>query len=237
MTTSHPHGHSEPAVPRTWDPIVRIGHWLLAAAFAVAWIAGDDYQQVHVWAGYTIAGILLVRFAWGVFGPRNARFSEFVRGPRAVFRYLRSLVRGEPEAHRGHNPAGGWMVVLLLTALSLQVASGMTIYALEEGKGPLAGWLAAEQAPAEPAAGAGAPEQSRYEHEDHESHGHDGHEDDEGALEEVAEELHEFGSDFLLVLVALHIAGVLVSSLVHRENFVRGMITGRRSSDRATIDP
>ncbi|NKI35190.1 cytochrome B [Wenzhouxiangella sp. XN79A] len=228
MTPTTPERRSEPSRSGTWDPMVRIGHWLLAAAFVTAWIAGDEYQQVHVLAGYTIAVILLVRFAWGLFGPHNARFSQFVRGPAAVVRYLESLVRGEPEAHRGHNPAGGWMVVLLLVALSVQVGSGMTLYALDEGKGPLAAWLAAEtpsDAVADSVAGARG-SAGTNEREDDE---HEGHDDEEGALEEAVEDIHEFGADLLLLLIALHVAGVLVSSLLHRENFVRGMITGRRS--------
>lgn len=223
MSTNQTQSPTDTSSRKTWDLLVRTGHWLLAAAFVTAWIAGDDYQQVHVLAGYTIAVILLVRVAWGVIGPRNARFAEFVRGPRAVFRYLQSLWRGEPEEHRGHNPAGGWMIVLLLVALTMQVSSGMTLYALEEGKGPLAGWLVSTEA-------------GGLSHDDHdEEHGsseyQDGeHDEHEGVLEEAAEEIHEFGADFLLILVALHIAGVLVSSVLHRQNFVRGMITGRRNS-------
>ena len=212
----------DPSSRPTWDLLVRAGHWLLAVAFVTAWIAGDDYQQVHVLAGYTIAVILLVRVAWGVIGPRNARFADFVRGPRAVFRYLQSLWRGAPEEHRGHNPAGGWMIVLLLVALTMQVGSGMTLYALEEGKGPLAGWLVTAEA------GSHADEDRDDEYESDEHEGSEG-EHGEDAFEEAVEEIHEFGADFLLILIALHITGVVVSSVLHRQNFVRGMITGRRA--------
>jgi len=47
---------------------------------------------------------------------------------------------------------------------------------------------------------------------------------------DALEELHEFTAYFMLTIAGLHVAGVIVSSLMHRENLVRSMITGFKSA-------
>ena len=49
---------------------------------------------------------------------------------------------------------------------------------------------------------------------------------------EWLEELHEGAAATMLALVFVHLAGVVVSSLLHRENLVRSMITGRKLGER-----
>jgi len=118
--------------PRTlvWDAPLRVFHWLLALAFAVAWLTaeGERWRLVHVTAGYTLAGLVAFRLVWGVVGTRHARFGDFVRGPHAVLAYLRSLLRGRPEHHAGHNPAGGLAIIALLALAALTAATGWADY-------------------------------------------------------------------------------------------------------------
>lgn len=207
-------------VVRVWDLGVRLAHWLLAAAFVVAYVTeGDkDVLQVHVWTGYGITVIVLWRLVWGLVGPEHARFVNFVRGPRAIWHYLRSLAAGGGKRYLGHNPAGGAMVVLLLASLLGTTLSGLGLYAVDKGKGPLAGWLAE---PTPLSAHVSAADSSIARPATQKARNNDD-------LEDVLEEVHEFLANFTLFLVLLHIAGVAASSFAHRENLPRSMITGNK---------
>jgi cytochrome b len=109
-----------------WDAPVRIFHWLMVLCFAGAYLTAenDSLRLVHVTLGYTMGGLVAFRLVWGLVGSRYARFSDFVRGPAAVGRYLRSLFAGRPEHHIGHNPAGALGIITLLGATVLLVATG-----------------------------------------------------------------------------------------------------------------
>lgn len=206
---------------RVWDPIVRICHWGIVIAFFTAYISGDEFQGIHHWAGYSVAGLIMVRLLWGFVGTRHARFSSFVTGPGAAFRYLRGLVSGKAERHIGHNPAGAAMIIALLLSLTGTTLSGMTLLAVEEGQGPLAGILSMEQTADDSARE--MPDNLRddgHEYEEHESEG----------SSEVVESVHSAFTYLSLALVALHILGVLASSFAHRENLVRAMFTGQKKA-------
>ena len=193
---------------RVWDPLIRVFHWTLVAGFAVAYLSGDELDQLHVWAGYLITGLLAFRLIWGFVGSKHARFSDFLYSPRQVISYTRSLFSGKPRHYLGHNPAGGVMVFLLLFSLSFTVGSGLV---LDSGVGASS---MAEIGQVVLPAKAWADDDDDNEHE--------------GRENEMLEEVHEFFANLTLLLVFLHIVGVVVSSHLHHENLVRAMITGRK---------
>ncbi len=47
-------------------------------------------------------------------------------------------------------------------------------------------------------------------------------------IEEAMEEIHEFSANLMVLLIVIHISGVIVESLLNRENLVRAMITGKK---------
>lgn len=131
-----------------WDPVVRLSHWTLATAFLVAMLTEDEWSSVHVSAGYLIGGLLVLRVSWGFLGPTHARFSDFVRTPREVMAYAAAAIRWRAPRYIGHNPAGGAMVVALMTSLTVTVVSGIALYGATDFAGPLAGVFRGELAAA-----------------------------------------------------------------------------------------
>lgn len=199
---------------KVWDPLVRIFHWSLAMLFLVAYVTGDEESRLHEWAGYGVLALVAVRVIWGFIGTRHARFGDFVYGPRAILAYVKELLLFRPKRYLGHNPLGGAMVVLMLVTL---LATGLTGLALQQaGQG---GGLLASTASA---TGTLLPVPIAPAHAD----GDEQHENDDG--EEWLEEIHEFLANFMVLLVLVHVAGVALGSLMHRENLVRAMFTGRK---------
>jgi cytochrome b len=179
-TTIGAGGVTPPATIKVWDPLVRVFHWSLATLFLAAYLTGEDAGQVHIAAGYAIAGLIALRIVWGFVGPRHARFSNFVRSPREVLAYLRDVALLRAPRYLGHNPAGGAMILVLLTLVGI---TGLSGWLSETDRFFAVGWI---------------------------------------------EDLHSFSAYALIAFVGLHVAGVIASSLLHRENLVRAMITGKK---------
>ena len=205
---------------RVWDPLVRIFHWGLVLAFTVAYLSGDEESSLHIYSGYVVLGLIAFRVLWGLVGSRYARFSNFVHSPRTVIQHLKDLIAKKPKHYIGHNPAGGAMVIAMLLCLFVVSVSGLKVYAIEEGLGPLAGEF--------PALSIISP---AYADDDDDEHGENenGHGEDEEA-EEFWEEIHEASSNLMLLLIFLHISGVIVSARLHDEHLVKAMFTGKKIS-------
>ena len=113
-----------------WDAPVRVFHWLLALSFAGAYLTAehDAWRIVHITLGYTTAGLVVFRLLWGLIGSRHARFSAFVRGPQAIARHVRAMLRGETQAHAGHNPLGALAIIAMLGMTLFVTSAGWATY-------------------------------------------------------------------------------------------------------------
>jgi cytochrome b len=111
---------------KVWDLPLRLFHWALVAAIALAFLSseeGSPLNQWHIAAGW-IAGILIVfRLAWGFVGGKHSRFSDFVR-PSQFLEHLSGLLRGRTEPSLGHNPLGAVSVIILLALTAVTVWTG-----------------------------------------------------------------------------------------------------------------
>jgi len=126
-----------PSSIKVWDPLIRIFHWSLVFFFLLAFIAEDDWMDIHVLAGYAVSILIGFRLIWGLVGTRNARFMSFVKSPSTVKSYFRKMLSLKPPHYLGHNPVAAVMVILLLLSITLVSFTGMVVIA-NEGQGPLA---------------------------------------------------------------------------------------------------
>ena len=112
---------------RVWDLPTRLFHWLLVVLVAVdlftGFVAPEWWLGVHLWAGYAIVALLVMRLVWAVFGPEYSRIASFAYGPRDVWEYVRGLLLLRPGHHIGHNPAGAVMIYLLFAVLVATTAT------------------------------------------------------------------------------------------------------------------
>lgn len=111
---------------RVWDVPTRLFHWAVVSLVGFSWYTADSgSMKLHLWSGSILLTLLLFRVAWGIVGSTTARFTDFVAGPGAVIGYIMMLAKGHKPLHAGHNPAGGWMVVVLMTVLLGQISLGL----------------------------------------------------------------------------------------------------------------
>ena len=165
-----------------WDIPTRMFHWSFAGSFIVAYLTAESerWRDVHVIAGYALAGLLVFRLLWGFIGNRYSRFSDFWPSIAKLKSYLGSLFTRRPQHFVGHNPAGAVAIFALLALGTVTAASGWISYS-EMGSVRLAHWM---------------------------------------------EEIHEGAANAMLAVVGIHLAGVVVSSWLHRENLARAMVNG-----------
>jgi cytochrome b len=196
---------------KVWDPLVRVFHWSLALVFAAAYLTGENESRWHEPLGYAVLGLVAVRAVWGFIGSEHARFRDFVFQPAVVLGYARDVLAGRSQRYLGHNPLGGIMIVALLLSL---LGAGVTGLVAQEARSP------------EPSALQLVPAAYAGDHDRREP----GRRHERGGAAHALKEVHEFFAHLTLLLVLAHLGGVALSSMLHRENLVRAMVTGYKNA-------
>lgn len=170
-----------------WDLPVRLFHWLFAAGFvgaaAISLVLGEDSPlfPYHAIIGLTLALMVVLRVAWGVVGPRWARFGSFVFGPRETIAYMLSTLIGGGKRYIGHNP-GSAVAIFAMLALTL----GLAVTGVMMARG-----------------------------------------------NEGLKDIHEVMAYAMCAVVGVHILGVVLHTVRHRENLTLSMIRGTKDADPA----
>jgi len=138
-----PTGPPQPRIPnllmRVWDAPTRLFHWAIVVLMVFSYVCIQrEWTQLHFISGYAVLALLLFRIAWGFVGSETSRFRMFLRNPVEGLRHLAAFGKREPDTEIGHNAAGGWMVLAMLAALVVQVATGLFSNNDIDAKGPLA---------------------------------------------------------------------------------------------------
>ena len=115
------------ALPRRWDPLVKLTHWGVAVAVIANALVTEEGSGWHIWVGYGLAALLALRLCWGLIGPAEARFSAFPPSPRRALAHMGEIRRGEVIEHRSHNPLGALMVYAIWTCLVVIIATGIAM--------------------------------------------------------------------------------------------------------------
>lgn len=126
-----------------WDLPTRAFHWLVVLLIpAMWWTAEEERMDLHILLGQVMLGLILFRIIWGLIGSSTARFVSFVKGPRAIFAYLRGQWSGI-----GHSPLGALSVLAMLLVLAVQV--GLGLFASDDDglyQGPLSHYVSLDTA-------------------------------------------------------------------------------------------
>jgi cytochrome b len=125
---------------KVWDLPTRLFHWLLVVLIALQYATAEFHvldMDWHLRFGYATLALIVFRILWGFLGSQTSRFREFVRGPAAVLRHTAALASNKATASVGHNPLGGWSVLVLLASVLLQAVSGLFASDGIDTQGPL----------------------------------------------------------------------------------------------------
>ncbi len=119
------------------DAPTRMFHWLFALSFAGATLSAESehWRALHVTLGYTMAGLLVFRLLYGLFGPRQAGLGMLFRRLAGAPAWLRSVLQAIRQGslagiqwRLGQNLLMALAIVALLVLVAPLTLSGYAAY-------------------------------------------------------------------------------------------------------------
>ncbi len=231
-----------------WDLPTRWFHWINAlcvlalAVFGLVILNASAFdipntgkvllKTLHVWVGYVFVVNILVRIVWGFAGNHHARWRQMLPGGRGYFRRLRSyvasLTSGKPESYLGHNPLGRIAVAGLLLLMMVQAVTGLMLAGTDIYYPPLGSWIAGWIA----APGVDPASLVPYSPELYDEAAYA----EMRALRKPFAQIHLYSFYVLLVGIAIHISGVVITELREGGGLTSAMISGRKVLQGQPVD-
>jgi Ni/Fe-hydrogenase 1 B-type cytochrome subunit len=237
-----------------WDRTTRWFHWINALAVLALIAAGlgilyskeiglyvegkAQLKTIHVLIGYVLVVNLGWRLVWAFIGGTHARWRAILPfGPRWLANlkgYVSEVARGREPAYVGHSPLARLAITLLLLLLTTMSVTGLVLAGTDLFYPPFGHWFAQHVAapginPADlgPSAVVAANTPQMLDPEALAGM---------RAFKEPFESVHEYSFYVLLIMIALHVAGVIVSEVRGGGTLISAMFTGRKVLREAPVD-
>lgn len=217
-----------------WSRSIRLFHWINVIAISLLIMIGFIIfnsktlgvtvdakillKTIHVSIGYVFAINLIIRLVIGFIGSSNEKWSHTLPFMKGYKKELTEFKRSPKQVYTGHNPIGKLMVLALVIAMIIQMATGLILAGTDIYYPPLGQHFAKSIAIDETQLDAIKPyskanvDDERYK-----------------KLREfrspiIATHLYTFYA--LLILIPLHILGVIVGERREKSGLVSAMLTG-----------
>lgn len=119
---------------KVWDILVRFTHWAVATGVIANLALTKEGSNIHMFVGFMVVTLVVIRLLWGLVGTKYARFSDFFPTPARVKNHLNEL-KAHPvnnqsvkAEHLGHNPLGALMMFALWGAI---IGLGLTGFLMQ----------------------------------------------------------------------------------------------------------
>lgn len=217
-----------------WSRNIRVFHWVNVIAISLLIIVGVVIlnskligvttdgkillKTIHVIIGYVFAINLIFRIVVGIIGKTEESWGNTLPFNKGFTRELKDFSSKKHQVYKGHNPAGKLMVLALISAMSVQMITGLVIAGTDIYYPPFGKYFANQIA----ADKTKTDEIKPYSKTN--------------VNEQAYKEMKQFRKPFitahvyafytLLFLIPLHIIGVIIAEKKERSALVSSMITG-----------